>query len=134
MSDTVLYVEDNDDNIRLIQRIMQRRPNVDLVIATTGGQGIRLAREAAPRLILLDRRLPDMLGNEVLRQLNAVLPTSAIPVVVLSGDSASEHTAEALELGAAEFLAKPFDVSQILSVVDRFCPVTPVDAVDPVGN
>jgi CheY-like chemotaxis protein len=125
MTDTVLYVEDNNDNIRLVERILQRRPNVDLVVATTGGEGIRLAREAAPGLILLDRRLPDMLGNEVLRQLNAVPATSTIPVVVLSGDSGQEHAADILRLGAAEFLGKPFDVSQFLAMIDRFCPVDP---------
>jgi CheY-like chemotaxis protein len=121
MNDTVLYVEDNDDNIVLVERILRRRPEVELEVAKTGAEGLRLARDTAPNLILLDRRLPDMLGTEVLRQLKAAADTSAIPVVVLSGDSAADHADEVLHLGASEFLPKPFELSQFLAMIDRFC-------------
>jgi CheY-like chemotaxis protein len=91
MTDTVLYVEDNDDNIHLVKRILKRRTTVDLVVATTGRQGLQLAQDTLPRLILLDRRLPDIHGNEVLRQLKSSTLTANIPVVMLSGDTTSEH-------------------------------------------
>jgi CheY-like chemotaxis protein len=127
MNKTVLYVEDDDDNIRLVERLLsKRRPDVALVVATSGLDGIRMARHTAPDLILLDRRLPDMLGDDVLRELKAATATAAIPVVMLSGDSATEEGKEALRLGAAEFLAKPFELHQLLSIVDRFGdPVSP---------
>jgi len=121
MTNTVLYVEDNDTNIALVERILRRRPGIELVTATTGDRGLQIAQAIEPSLILLDRRLPDMLGNEVLRRLKASDRSAAIPVVVLSGDSASEQATEILELGADEFLAKPFDVLQLLAIVDRFC-------------
>jgi CheY-like chemotaxis protein len=122
MSDTVLYVEDNEDNVRLVQRILRRRPHIDLVVAGTGADGIRAAQQAHPRVVLLDRRLPDMLGTEVLRRLKADDPTAGIPVVVLSGDSADETAREVMALGAADFLGKPFDLAALLSMIDRYCP------------
>jgi len=121
MSNTVLYVEDNDDNIRLVERLLsKRRPDVVLTVATSGQDGIRMAQHTAPNLILLDRRLPDMLGDDVLRELKGATATAAIPVVMLSGDSASDNGAEVLRLGAVDFLSKPFEFDQLLAVVDRF--------------
>jgi CheY-like chemotaxis protein len=121
MDGTVLYVEDNEDNIRLIERILQRR-DVHLVVARTGRQGLHLAATEGPDLILLDRRLPDLPGDDVLHALKAAPETAAIPVVVLSGDSAEEHTGPLLRLGAAGYLGKPFELSAILATVDRYCP------------
>jgi CheY-like chemotaxis protein len=121
MTDTVLYVEDNDLNIHLVARILQRRINIELVVATCGHQGLQRAHHAMPRLILLDRRLPDILGDEVLRQLKTSAITATIPVVMLSGDTDNDHTTELTRLGAAAFLPKPFDVHQLLASVDKFC-------------
>jgi CheY-like chemotaxis protein len=122
MSDTVLYVEDNEDNIRLVERILQRRPHVDLVVAPTGADGVRAARQSLPSVVLLDRRLPDMPGTEVLRRLKADGPTAGIPVLVLSGDSAADAAREVLDLGASGFLAKPFDIGELLRMIDEYCP------------
>lgn len=118
---SVLYVEDDKTNIRLIERILRLRPGVDLVVATGGQAGIDLAVDCAPSLILLDRRLPDILGDEVLRRLKASTSTSGIPVIMFSGDSGREHVDEFLRLGAAGFLAKPISVADFLGVVDRYC-------------
>jgi CheY-like chemotaxis protein len=129
MTNTVLYVEDNDDNIRLVQRLLaKRRPDLTLIVAIDGEAGIQAARDSIPGLILLDRRLPDMLGDEVLRRLKAEAGTAAIPVVVLSGDSASEVAAETRNLGAADFLGKPFEFHELLTIIDRFSGPKPTDA------
>jgi two-component system, cell cycle response regulator DivK len=128
MNNTVLYIEDNEDNIRLVERLLtKRRPGITLVVATNGQDGLRLARDTTPDLILLDRRLPDMLGNEVLSGLKAETGTAAIPVVVLSGDSAADQAAETLRLGAVDFLPKPFEFQQLLTIIDRFGPREPLD-------
>jgi CheY-like chemotaxis protein len=119
---TILYIEDNDNNIRLVERILTRRTAVELVVATNGELGLQLARADPPRLILLDRRLPDMHGDDVLRELKAADHTAAIPVVVLSGDAEQDHAPAVLALGAEGFLSKPFDIHQFLAIVDRFCP------------
>ena len=121
MTNAVLYIEDNPDNITLVERMLKTRPDLRFLSAANAHDGLALANSASPRLILRDRRLPDMSGNEVLRQLKASTPTATIPVVVLSGDSSREHTDELTRLGATEFLAKPFDVHQLMSLVERFC-------------
>jgi CheY-like chemotaxis protein len=119
VNNTVLYVEDNEDNIVLVQRILKLRPHISLLIATTGERGLQMARDWRPGLILLDRRLPDIRGEEVIGQLKASAITATIPVVVLSGDSAIAELV--IELGADEFLPKPFDLKELLKTVDRFC-------------
>jgi PAS domain S-box-containing protein len=119
----VLCVEDDADNVRLIERIMRMRPNLELLVARTGQEGLEIANEAQLRLILLDRRLPDMLGNDVVAALKSSPATDQIPIVMLSGDSGKAHIAEILQQGANEFLAKPFDLDELLRTIDRYCPV-----------
>jgi CheY-like chemotaxis protein len=121
MSSTVLYIEDDASNIRLVERLLMRRPSIELRVATSGRAGIQAAIDHQPALILLDNRLPDATGAEVLRQLSAGQATARIPVVVLSGDSGAAAR-ELLEVGAAEFLAKPFDVHQFMTMIDRYLP------------
>jgi DNA-binding response OmpR family regulator len=94
---------------------------VTLIVATTGKEGLRLASDAAPDLVLLDRRLPDMLGDDVLTSLKANPGTAGIPVVVLSGDYGAKLETKLIGLGAAELLAKPFDVLAIYTIINRFC-------------
>ncbi|MDT4993199.1 MAG: hypothetical protein QOH97_3091 [Actinoplanes sp.] len=125
MTATVLYIEDQDDNIVLVQRILKQRPHLDLVTAGTGAEGLRLAQQTRPALILLDRQLPDMLGDDVLMRLKAEDETADAAVVMLSGDTEKSTVAAALAAGAAAFLGKPFDVSELLAVVDRYCASEP---------
>jgi CheY-like chemotaxis protein len=125
MTATVLYIEDQDDNIVLVQRILKQRPHVDLVIAGTGAEGLRLAQQTRPALILLDRQLPDMLGDDVLMRLKADDATADAAAIMLSGDTEKSHVAAALAAGAAAFLSKPFDVAELLAVVDRYCASEP---------
>lgn len=121
MSGVVLYIDDGQENILLVQRLLKRgRPDVRLHTATTGCGGIRAAADDPPTLILLDNRLPDTSGEEVLRQLAANPATAAIPVVVLSGDSGRVTVSELLAAGAAEFMTKPFDIHQLLAVIGRY--------------
>ena len=121
MNDVVLYIDDNEDNIFLLQRLFKRkRPDIQLRTAMTGRDGIKAAIDDQPTLILLDNRLPDSSGEQVLRQLAATPATAAIPVVILSGDSGRMTVNELLAAGAADFLAKPFDIHQFLAVIGRY--------------
>jgi CheY-like chemotaxis protein len=122
---TVLYIEDNADNVFLVECILRRRPDLELAHAGSGGEGLRLALEKLPAVILLDRRLPDMLGEDVLAQLKATDSTAAIPVVMLSGDDPADHAAAVMAGGAADFLAKPFQVDRFLALVDRLSSAGP---------
>lgn len=120
MTQTVLYIEDNKDNIRLIERLLSRRPNVRLLTAGTGRDGVDAATTERPALILLDNRLPDATGASVLRELTADQATAGIPVIVITGDSADQTAKDLLASGATEFMAKPFDIQGFLAAVDRY--------------
>jgi CheY-like chemotaxis protein len=123
MNDTVLYIDDTQDSILVVQRLLRRRrPDIQLHTAGTGRDGIEAAADIQPALILLDNRLPDINGEQVLRQLAASPATAAIPVIILSGDTGRTVVGELLAAGAAEFLAKPFDIHQLLAIIGRYLP------------
>jgi CheY-like chemotaxis protein len=123
MTGTVLYIDDVQDNVLLVQRLLrQARPDIELHAASTGADGVTAAAGTRPDLILLDNRLPGTSGAQVLRQLAASPATAAIPVVILSGDSSPATARGLLAAGAVDFLAKPFDIHQLLAVIGRYLP------------
>jgi CheY-like chemotaxis protein len=117
---TVLYIEDHAATRRLVERMLFKlRPQIELHVATNARDGIKAAIDEQPALILLDNRLPDATGGEVLRQLASSGATAGIPVVVISGDSARTGD-ELLAIGASEFLPKPFDIDHLVTMIDRY--------------
>jgi CheY-like chemotaxis protein len=117
----LLYIEDDENNISLVQALLKRRPQIELHVAMNGRDGVQAATDKRPGLILLDNRLPDATGGEILRELTSAAATAAIPVVVLSSD-ANEIIDELLANGAAESVGKPFDIHQFLAIIDRYLP------------
>jgi CheY-like chemotaxis protein len=116
----VLYLDDDQACVRLVERILRDRPDVRLLTSDRGLAGIDLAREEHPDVVVSDLRMPDVPGDEVLRTLRGDEATEDIPVVILSADVLPERIDELLEAGAAEFLTKPFSAAQLLATVDRF--------------
>jgi CheY-like chemotaxis protein len=116
---TLLYIEDNVANLRLIEQILRHRPAVNLVTAMQGSLGLELAREHQPTLIVLDLHLPDLPGQEVLRRLRAEERTQAIPVVVLSADATPGQIERLRAAGAQAYLTKPLDVQEFLGILDE---------------
>ena len=87
--------------------------------AMQGGIGLELAREHRPDLVLLDLHLPDIDGDEVLQRLRGDERTKSIPVIIVSAD-ATPHQEERLKhAGAEAYLTKPFNVRELLSVINR---------------
>ena len=121
MNHAMLYIEDNENNISLVEALLKRRPQIELHIAMTGHDGIQAALDKQPGLILLDNRLPDATGGEILRELASAAATAAIPVVMLSCDS-DGILKELLASGAREIVAKPFDIHQFMAIIDRYLP------------
>jgi CheY-like chemotaxis protein len=115
----VLYIEDNLSNLRLIERLLVRRPEVRLIPAMQGRLGLQLAREHRPDLILLDLQLPDLSGSEVLRRLREAPETRDTPVVVISADATPGQIDRVLAAGAWRYLTKPLDVKKCLSLLDE---------------
>jgi signal transduction histidine kinase/DNA-binding response OmpR family regulator len=116
---TVLYIEDDPANLRLMHRVLDRRPDTRLLTAQTARDGLQTATTEHPALILLDNRLPDATGSQVLQELTTLPATAAIPVIIISGDSGKDTAAALLAKGAAGFLPKPFDIAELLTVIDR---------------
>jgi len=115
----ILQIEDNVSSLNLVERILERRPGTQLLVALQGRAGVELARERRPDVILLDLHLPDISGLEVLRLLKAHKETRGIPVVVLSADVDASRTARLTMAGAFGYLTKPLDVASFLEMVDR---------------
>jgi signal transduction histidine kinase/ActR/RegA family two-component response regulator len=116
---SVLYIEDNPANLRLVERIVTRRPGVRLLSAVQGRRGLELARAHRPDAIVLDLHLPDIGGQEVLAELKADPGTREIPVVILSADATPSQTARLLREGAHAYLTKPLSVAEFLGVLDE---------------
>jgi CheY-like chemotaxis protein len=117
---TMLYIEDHAYTRGLVEKILhQLRPQIELHMATNARDGVKAAIDVRPALILLDNRLPDATGGEVLRQLASSEITAGIPVIVVSGDSAKTGD-NLLASGASEFLLKPFDIEQLTAMIDRY--------------
>ncbi|MBI3693349.1 MAG: response regulator [Acidobacteria bacterium] len=116
---TLLYIEDTLSNLRLMERILAFRPQVRLLSASCGLDGLELARTESPDLILLDVHLPDILGGEVIRRLRAEPACRDIPIVILSADATKNQIHRLLAAGARAYLTKPLDVEQVLRVVDE---------------
>jgi CheY-like chemotaxis protein len=121
MNHALLYIEDDDNNISLVRALLKRRPQIDLQVAMTGHDGIRAAVDTRPALILLDNRLPDATGRDILAELAAAPATAAIPVVVLSSDT-DNVIAQLIAAGAAEAVPKPFDIHKFMAMIDRYLP------------
>jgi len=116
----MLYIEDHAITRRLVEKMVRKlRPHIELHVATNARDGVQAAIDDRPALILLDNRLPDATGGEVLRRLASSGVTAGIPVVVISGASATAGD-ELLAIGASEFLPKPFDIDQLMTMIDRY--------------
>jgi CheY-like chemotaxis protein len=116
---TLLYIEDNLSNLRLVERLLAQRPGVKLLVAMQGKLGIELAQEHRPELILLDLHLPDLNGDKVIEQLREDPRTADIPVVMLSADATPGQIERLLAAGARDYLTKPLDVRQFLTLLER---------------
>lgn len=115
---TVLYVEDNASNVRLVERVLALRSGVSLLVATRGSVGLELACQHRPDLVLLDLNLPDLPGAVLLERLRAEPLTRDIPVVIISADATPQQVERLKAAGAADYLAKPFDVEHLLAIID----------------
>jgi len=119
---SVLCIEDNPSNLRLLEVILQDRPDIRLLSAIQGSIGLELARRHEPDLILLDLHLPDIHGKEVLARLQQSALTRDIPVVVVSADATPNQMQRLLTAGSSAYLTKPLNVPEFLQTLDKFLP------------
>ncbi|MBP6901410.1 MAG: PAS domain-containing protein [Burkholderiaceae bacterium] len=116
---SLLYIEDNEVNLLIVQEMVARRPDLRLHAAADGAQGLALARQLQPGLVLLDMQLPDIDGHEVLRQLRADPATAALRCIALSANALPEDMARALAAGFDDYWTKPLDLRAFMAALER---------------
>lgn len=117
---TVLYVEDNISNVRLMEHVLAYRPEVRLLVAMQGRMAFDLAVEHMPDLIFLDLHLPDVAGDQILGQLRKDMRTRHMPIVMVSADATQGQIRRLLDAGATDYVTKPVDVEKLLAILGRY--------------
>jgi CheY-like chemotaxis protein len=115
---SVLYIEDNEVNQILMEGMLAQRPHLSLAVAGLPREGLALAVQSCPDLILLDIQLPGMSGFEVLAELRALPATRHIPVVAVSANAMQSDIDDAERAGFIDYVTKPLDLKRLLAVVD----------------
>jgi CheY-like chemotaxis protein len=115
---TLLYVEDNPANLKLVEQLIARRPTMRLLSAPDGNMGIQIARANQPEVILMDINLPGISGLEALKILREDPATAHIPVLALSANAMAGDIAKGLEAGFFSYLTKPIKVMEFMAAVD----------------
>jgi PAS domain S-box-containing protein len=115
---TLLYVEDNPANLKLVAQLIARRPNLCLLSAADATLGIELARDRQPAVILMDINLPGISGIGALEILREDPLTQHIPIVAISANAMPHDIRKGLEAGFFRYLTKPIKVIEFMDVVD----------------
>jgi len=118
---TILYIEDDPDH-RLMMRTILITRGFKLETAPNGVEGVEMARQITPDLILLDLYMPKMDGFGVMRQLSQDPVTRDIPVIVVSAWPTGDHRRRAREAGAVAFLAKPYNPETLFDLIQKNLP------------
>jgi len=117
--DTILLIEDNPDILENLTEFLELE-GYKILQANNGKKGIELALEFLPDLIICDVLMPEMDGHEVLHLLLATAQTHLIPFVFSTSMSERTNRAEALELGADDYIVKPYDPETLLQIVKHW--------------
>ncbi len=115
---TLLYVEDNQANMKLVEQLIARRPDMRLLTAVNGTLGIEVARTTQPTVILMDINLPGISGVEALKVLRIDPATAHIPVVALSANAMPRDIEKGLQAGFFRYLTKPIKINEFMQTLD----------------
>jgi PAS domain S-box-containing protein len=115
---TLLYVEDNPANLKLVERIIARHPGVCLLTAVNGTSGVEIAVISQPDVILMDINLPGINGFEALRLLRANPATAHIPVIAVTANAMALDVEKGLKAGFFRYISKPIKVNEFMEALD----------------
>ncbi|NWG86436.1 MAG: PAS domain-containing protein [Hydrogenophilaceae bacterium] len=118
-SHTVLYVEDNPANLKLMVNLLAKWPTVRLLTAHNGRLGIEMAKSYRPDLILLDINLPELDGYAVLRELRSAAETQGVPVVALTANAMPKDIERGKAAGFLDYLTKPLDIPSFYALLGK---------------
>ncbi len=122
MSSTILYIEDNPDNMLLVQRALEAR-GYKFLWAANGLSGLAEAETRQPDLILLDINLPDIDGYEVARRIRANEKLRSLPVIAITANALRGDAEKALNAGCDVYMSKPINIRELWAKVTSFLPV-----------
>jgi CheY-like chemotaxis protein len=130
MREVVLYVEDHPVNVLLMQTVFELRPELELVVATDGQSAMATTTHLLPSLLLLDLRLPDCHGTELLERMRQVPGWGGIPAIAVTAE------AEFMPAGTSfcDVWHKPLRVPTLLTRLDRVIAPKPARRDPPAGN
>ena len=119
----ILLVEDNEDNRDMLSRRLIRR-EYEVIMAFDGEQGIEIARQEKPDLILMDMSLPGIDGWEATRRLRDDPQTKSIPIIALTAHAMSSDRQRALDAGCDDYDTKPVEIARLLEKISALLPST----------
>jgi CheY-like chemotaxis protein len=118
LSKRILVVDDDAMNREVMEAFLSLESH-EVFLAHDAGQGLMMAEQKQPHLIILDVRMPDMLGYEACKILKQKPATQSIPVLMVTGFDAKEDRERAMEAGVDDFLSRPFEGETLLQHVNR---------------
>ena len=118
----ILYVEDNPDNIYMLSRRLKKK-GFEIIIAGDGQEGIDMAKEERPDLILMDLSLPTMDGWTATKKIKGMNEIKEIPIIALSAHAMPEHRDRALKAGCSDYDTKPVDIKRLLGKIGQYIEV-----------
>ncbi|MEW6982810.1 PAS domain-containing protein [Colwelliaceae bacterium 6471] len=119
---TVIYIEDNPANIRLITQVLRRTPHIRLLTALSSSFGVELVTSELPDLILLDINMPDMDGFQVMKILQSTKELKNIPVIAITANAMSADIERGKQAGFVDYLTKPINIPHFLNAVESHLP------------
>jgi len=119
----VLIVEDNELNRDMLSRRLTRR-GFEVLLARDGAEGLAMATDSTPDIVLMDMSLPVLDGWEVARRLKAAPATQGIPIIALTAHAMAGDEAKARAAGCDDFDTKPVDLERLLCKIEQFLPRT----------
>jgi CheY-like chemotaxis protein len=115
----ILVIDDNDDMLTMLQMLLERRGNHEVITSNNGMDGLEKANSELPDIMIVDVMMPGMNGYDVVNQLRADSRTKSIPIIILTARGQPVDRNAAFEAGANSHLAKPVDIQVLLTTIDN---------------
>ena len=110
---SILIIDDDDTILSVVEKTLEQN-GFSVAVASSGKEGLSIAKTFVPSGIILDKKMPEMTGEQVLVQLKSTEETKAIPVMMLTSKNDIDDVSNCLEIGACDYIVKPFDHDNLI--------------------